>query len=152
MIGAHFSLTITLARPVRRNRSIRERSAIVRKRPRGMYVHPTYAVTPEREPLGVLDAWMWAREIKDAQGHRAGPLESTRWIEGYERVAELAQSMPETRLVYMADREADIVALMAHARQRSGPPGRLVDPLLPQPRPARRLQAVGQRHYWRAPG
>jgi len=25
---------------------------------RGMYVHPTYAVTPEREPLGVLDAWM----------------------------------------------------------------------------------------------
>ena len=23
---------------------------------RGMYVHPTYAVTPEREPLGVLDA------------------------------------------------------------------------------------------------
>ena len=27
---------------------------------RGMYLHPTYAVTPEREPLGVLDAWsMW---------------------------------------------------------------------------------------------
>lgn len=22
----------------------------------GMYVHPTYAVTPDREPLGVLDA------------------------------------------------------------------------------------------------
>lgn len=29
---------------------------------RGMYVHTTYAVTPQREPLGVLDAWMWARE------------------------------------------------------------------------------------------
>lgn len=26
---------------------------------RGMYLHPTYAVTPEREPLGMLDAWMW---------------------------------------------------------------------------------------------
>ncbi|MBP9228640.1 MAG: transposase, partial [Azonexus sp.] len=25
---------------------------------RGMYVHPTYAVSPQREPLGVLDAWM----------------------------------------------------------------------------------------------
>jgi hypothetical protein len=24
---------------------------------RCMYVHPTYAVTPEREPLGVFDAW-----------------------------------------------------------------------------------------------
>jgi hypothetical protein len=88
---------------------------------RGMYVHPTYAVTPEREPLGVLDAWMWARESKDAQGRRAGPLESTRWIEGYERVAELAQAMPETRLVYVADREADIVALMARANDLGHP-------------------------------
>jgi hypothetical protein len=29
---------------------------------RGMYLHPTYAVTPEREPLGMLDAWMRAAE------------------------------------------------------------------------------------------
>lgn len=35
---------------------------------RGMYMHPTYAVTPERLPLGVLDAWMWAREPKNAEG------------------------------------------------------------------------------------
>ncbi|CUI06243.1 Mobile element protein [Janthinobacterium sp. CG23_2] len=25
---------------------------------RGMYLRPTYAVTPDREPLGMLDAWM----------------------------------------------------------------------------------------------
>jgi hypothetical protein len=25
---------------------------------RGMYLHPTYAVSTNREPLGVLDAWM----------------------------------------------------------------------------------------------
>jgi hypothetical protein len=31
---------------------------------RGMYLHPSYAVTPGREPLGVIDAWMWAREAK----------------------------------------------------------------------------------------
>jgi hypothetical protein len=24
---------------------------------RGMYLHPTYVVSPEREPLGVLNAW-----------------------------------------------------------------------------------------------
>ena len=35
---------------------------------RGMYVHPTYAVTTAREPLGMLDAWMWAREAKDRDG------------------------------------------------------------------------------------
>lgn len=37
---------------------------------RGMYLHPTYAVTPEREPLGVLDTWMWAHEPKAADGTR----------------------------------------------------------------------------------
>ena len=76
---------------------------------RGMYVHPTYAVTPEREPLGVLDAWMWAREERDKDGVRHGQKESTRWIEGYERVAEMAADMPATRLVYVADREADLL-------------------------------------------
>ena len=73
---------------------------------RGMYLHPTYAVTVEREPLGVLDAWMWAREEVDAPGERTRIKESTRWIEGYERVAELALGMAATRLVYVADREA----------------------------------------------
>ena len=57
---------------------------------RGMYIHPTYAVTPDREPLGVVDAWMWAREPKDADGQRGGLLESTRWTEGYARIAECA--------------------------------------------------------------
>jgi len=66
---------------------------------RGMYLHPTYAVTPAREPLGVLDAWMWAREFKDADGHRGGAPESLRWKEGYEHVAELAAELPDTRLV-----------------------------------------------------
>jgi Transposase Tn5 dimerisation domain/Transposase DNA-binding len=88
---------------------------------RGMYVHPTYAVSPEREPLGVLDAWMWAREAKDAHGERGGVPESRRWIEGYTRVAELAASLPQTRLVYVADREADIVALMTQARDLGHP-------------------------------
>lgn len=88
---------------------------------RGMYVHPTYAVSPEREPLGVLDAWMWAREPKDAEGKRSGLLESTRWTEGYSRIAELAARLPATRLVYVADREADIVALMAQARDLGQP-------------------------------
>ena len=72
---------------------------------RGMFVHPTYAVTPQREPLGILDAWMWAREKKDDSGQRGGPKESLRWIEGYERIAEMASDMPSTRLVYVADRK-----------------------------------------------
>jgi hypothetical protein len=46
---------------------------------RGMYLHPTYAVTPEREPLGITDAWIWSREVKVADGTRPGVRESLRW-------------------------------------------------------------------------
>ncbi|RJG11337.1 IS4 family transposase [Massilia cavernae] len=88
---------------------------------RGMYLHPTYAVTPEREPLGVLDAYMWAREQRGADGVRPGQSESARWPEGYERLAEMAPEMPDTRLVYVADREADMVAMMRRARDLGTP-------------------------------
>lgn len=93
---------------------------------RGMFVHPTYAVTPQREPLGILDAWMWAREKKDESGKRGGPKESVRWIEGYERIAEMAPSLPCARLVYVADREADLMPLMERAQTLGTPADWLV--------------------------
>ena len=31
---------------------------------RGLYAHPTLAVTPEGLALGVIDAWMWARKSR----------------------------------------------------------------------------------------
>ena len=83
---------------------------------RGMYLHATYAVNPSRVPLGVLDAWMWAREAKPAQGPRGGVLESVRWVEGYERLADLAAELPATRLVCVGDRESDLLALLVRAR------------------------------------
>ncbi|MBK5123786.1 IS4 family transposase [Paraburkholderia hospita] len=87
----------------------------------GMYLHATYAVTPDREPLGVINSWMWAREPRDANGRRGGVRESTRWIESYEIVAEQAQALPDTRLVYVADREGDIAALMQRAQELGNP-------------------------------
>ena len=84
-------------------------------------MHPTYAVSPAREPLGVLDAWMWAREPKGPDGTRPGIRESVRWSEGDARVAELAAEMPQTRLVYVADRESDLRELMVRARDLDTP-------------------------------
>ena len=49
----------------------------------------------------MLDAWIWAREARDADGQRGGIKERVRWIEGYERVAEQAALLPETRLAYV---------------------------------------------------
>lgn len=84
---------------------------------RGMYLHPTYAVSPEREPLGVLDAWMWVRDAtrKASRSLAPGAKESCRWVEGYQRLAEQAPLLPATRLVYVADREGDFIALLAAA-------------------------------------
>lgn len=93
---------------------------------RGMYMHPTYAVTPERETLGMLDAWMWAREKRGKDGVRPGLKESRRWVEGYERVAEQAAQLPDTRLVCLADREADMVEMMRVARDLGAPANWLV--------------------------
>ena len=80
---------------------------------RGMYAYPTYVVTPQRLPLGIIDAWMWTRPLDT--------LESRRWIEGYERLAERAGQLPATRLVYVADREADILELMQRAHALGHP-------------------------------
>ena len=88
----------------------------------GLYVHPTLVVTPDGVALGVIDAWIWAREPKEV----AQVKESTRWLEGYEIVADWAAQVPATRLVYVADREGDIRDLMDRAAQRGHPADWLV--------------------------
>ena len=88
---------------------------------RGMYLHPTYAVSTDREPLGLLDAWMWARKPKDANGQRGDINESVRWIESYERLAERAAELGQTRLVQVGDRESDILGLMTRAHALGWP-------------------------------
>lgn len=93
---------------------------------RGLYLHPTYVVSAEREPLGVFNAWTWARQFKDADGQRAGVCESTRWIESYERIAESAQQLPTTRHVCIGDRESDMLELMRKARELDYPADYLV--------------------------
>jgi transposase Tn5 family protein/transposase-like protein len=85
----------------------------------GLYIHPTLAITPERLCLGALDLWTWARDPEDHGGkdrqHRLKrsleEKESFRWVEGYRRVDELQSALPQTRLVYMADRDSDLFEL-----------------------------------------
>lgn len=94
----------------------------------GLYVHPTVAVTPERLCLGVLDAWNWAREPGGLGATSGAPRpieekESIRWREGYQRVNELAMDLPDTQLVYVVDREADIYELFTEGEWSRGRQG-----------------------------
>lgn len=70
---------------------------------RGMYLHPTLAITPERVPLGLLDLYSFTREPgslgQEKDSNR--PLEekeSVRWVDGFARVNDLAEQLSETRL------------------------------------------------------
>jgi hypothetical protein len=83
---------------------------------RGMYLHPALAASPARQPPGVLDAWMPADKPKAEYGTRPGEKESTRWVEGCTRVAEMAGHLAQTRLIYVRDRESDMLELMVPAR------------------------------------
>ena len=78
---------------------------------RGLYLHVSLAITPERLSLGLLDSWSWTRPFEDADS------ESIRWIEGYQRACEYQQQLSaegaNTQLVYMADREGDIYDIFA---------------------------------------
>jgi len=60
---------------------------------------------------------MWARQPKDQLNIK----ESARWVEGHEIVADLAETVPDARWVYVADREGDLRTLMGAAARRGTP-------------------------------
>ena len=89
---------------------------------------------------------MWARKLRNEQGQRDDIPESLRWIEGYQRLAEIALELTKTRLVYVADREADIMALMVTARNSGTPVDWLV-----RAKHNRSLQEGGEANFGRRP-
>lgn len=92
---------------------------------RGAFLHPLHAFTPDGTPLGTLDAMVWTR---DEGPPRCAPLsraeraaipieqkESHRWVDVLRRAGEEAERCPSTRMVCLADSEADIYELLAEA-------------------------------------
>lgn len=84
----------------------------------GYFLHPLLAVTPEKLCLGTLRLHTWVRDGKFGKRYERAnkPIEekeSHRWIEGYRETNRLQQTLNDTRLVYMADRESDIYELFS---------------------------------------
>jgi len=83
----------------------------------GFLVHVSLATTLDRLPLGVVDAKFWAREKEKPQSkvHRdylpIEEKESFKWIESYRKAQEFADEIPETQVINVADKEADILEL-----------------------------------------
>jgi len=88
----------------------------------GLYLHPTLAITPSRLCLGVIDCWTWARPLGSLGGKDPNRViedkESYRWLEGYRRVCEQQTQLPDTQLIYVADREADIYEIFQENKKQ----------------------------------
>lgn len=88
---------------------------------RGMLVHTTWAVTPERLPLGVINQQTWTRpeaEYGKAQNRRKKSIqdkESQRWLDSLAVTETIQKENPHTLLINIADRESDIYELFEQA-------------------------------------
>lgn len=98
----------------------------------GLILHDTVAFTVGGTPLGVLDAQCWARDPDEAgksAQRKALPLEakeSAKWLRSYRAVAEVQRLCPDTMLVSVGDREADLYELFAEAHENPSGPKLLV--------------------------
>ena len=92
--------------------------------PWGIEVHSAQAFTPAGLPLGVLDIEAWARDPaefgkrKDRHDKPIEDKESQKWLTALEPIAAAAARCPNTRVVTLADREADIYEYLLDAHQR----------------------------------
>ena len=94
----------------------------------GLKLHSSVVLTPDGLPLGILRSVADAPEEKGLAGKKSvgRPMEekkSFRWLPGLRDCVAVAKQMPQTRLLMVADREADLFELLAEAeatRKRVG--------------------------------
>lgn len=89
----------------------------------GLILHDTMAFTPEGTPLGLLNVQCWGRDPRQAgKRYRRHQLpieekESRKWLISYRAVAEAQRLCPDTMLISVGDREADVYELFQEALQ-----------------------------------
>lgn len=98
----------------------------------GILMHDTMAFTAHGLPLGLLDVHVWARDPAEVgKKHRRHTLpieqkESATWVRSYQAAAALQERCPDTTVISVGDREADVYELFAEARRRPGMPELLI--------------------------
>jgi len=114
----------------------------------GLVLHDTMAFNLEGTPLGLLDAQGWARDPKALGKKRlraALPVEqkeSNKWLKSFHAAWEAQKHCPQTVVVSVGDREADVYELFHLALSEPKAPKLLVRA------EQDRLLADGQGHLW----
>ena len=93
---------------------------------RGALVHPMMGFTPDGTPLGIIYAEAWVRDDESPtpksqrdNKRKHTPIEekeSVRWVDALRHARDLAEEVPQTQLVSVADSEADIYELFEESR------------------------------------
>jgi len=114
----------------------------------GLLLHNTMAFNREGTPLGLLDVQCWARDGADfgkKKRRRSLPIEekeSYKWLVSFRKVAEAQKQCPQSMVVSVGDREADIYELFELAWSDPSGPKLLIRA------EQDRLLAEGQGHLW----
>ena len=116
----------------------------------GLIMHDTMAFTVEGTPLGLIDVQCWARDSGTFGKHherKQKPIEqkeSIKWLKSLEAAGDAQRQCPNTMVVSVGDREADIYELFQLALENLAGPKLLVRA------EQDRLLADGQGHLWSA--
>ncbi|MBS0263440.1 MAG: IS4 family transposase [Planctomycetes bacterium] len=94
----------------------------------GFYAHVSLAVTPDKLCLGVVGHEFYSRTPESLgkgkrRERRSLPIEemeSHRWLDGYDLACRLRKECPNTQIVSIADREADIFEIYVMAERELG--------------------------------
>jgi hypothetical protein len=87
----------------------------------GLLVHDTMLYNLEGTPLGLLDVRCWVRGDEEmGKDRRNLPIEqkeSYKWLESFRAACALQAQCPQTQVVSMGDREADLYELFIASRE-----------------------------------
>ncbi len=92
--------------------------------PQGLIVHSALAFRPDGLPLGLLDIEAWARDAAEfgkrtkRNGKPIPAKESFKSLRALTPIGTAAAQCPSTRIITLADREADIFEYLLEARTR----------------------------------
>jgi Domain of unknown function (DUF4338)/Transposase DNA-binding/Transposase Tn5 dimerisation domain len=116
--------------------------------PIGLMLHDTMAFSVEGTPLGLIDVQCWARDDETFGKHherKTKPIdqkESNKWLNSFKAAAQAQRQCPNTVIVSVGDREADIYELFQLALEDRQGPKILVRA------EQNRLLTDGQGHLW----
>jgi len=92
----------------------------------GLKLHSSFVVDTQGLPLGILDSKCYAHHLskvkKKKSEVRNTPIsekESYRWLEGYNKCLEASKLMPDTQIINVMDREADMYELFEEAEKNN---------------------------------